>query len=283
MPWYLKSTILFSLYLANYNGPFQIMNKSAELMSKKEKDYIAFCFSKSFYAFKTDIDYSSILNGTMVDYDFSQEKKEFKLTFGKPSTRSRKHSRISASTTIPLLEADFAVLRFIEILITLKYINLDKQSRSELENNAIAHFKDHFSVLANNEKVFDRLEEFVTILPHRRLLEFMNLLFDNCQHIQNESLLFDFFDKNFDVLPEFEYSDCSNLWNYRAGYVLGLFLIIKNRKLLDHIIESFLESQPLDCECMHKLVEVLMSLGDASQKADLKKKMENSGFDLSNN
>ena len=68
------------------------MNINTELMSKKEKkkEYIEFCFNKSFNSFKSDIDYHLILDDKKIYYDLSQDKLEIKAIFGKHFKKSKK-------------------------------------------------------------------------------------------------------------------------------------------------------------------------------------------------
>lgn len=52
-------------------------------MSQKEKDYIANCQEKNVRSQRSEIDYGKILAGEKIDYDISDEKRDFKNVFGK--------------------------------------------------------------------------------------------------------------------------------------------------------------------------------------------------------
>lgn len=249
------------------------MGKNTGLMSQKEKDYIAFCFNRSYNSLKTDIDYGLILDGKRVDYDFKQGKREIKTIFGKRFKKSRKYARVSANTKTPFLEDCMLVSQFFEILAVLTYVKLDMQSTAEIEDSAISHFGEHLHILCNSPKTFDFLGSFLDILPEPKQADVMRRLFTDCHKLGNDALLFNFLDRNISKIPVDESFVNSGLWSCNAGCLLGLFLILKGEGLLDVVLASFLDSDVLDCEYLHKFVDVLVSLCNDRQRAKVEEKL----------
>lgn len=249
------------------------MDQHAELMSQKEKDYIAFCFNRSFKSLKTDIDYGLIFAGKKIEYDFKQDKKEIKTIFGKHHKRSRKYFRVSANTETSFLENSLLICQFFEIFTILKYVELDAQTSADIESNILSYFSEYFEVLGNSSKMYALLGDAMTILSSDSQERIMRLFFTKSDIIKDADLLFEFLDKNMQRLPANDSFIHPNLWRTNSGCLLGLFLILKNEKHLDAIFNSFIASETVDCKYLHKLSEVLESLCNDQKKAEIRKKV----------
>lgn len=252
------------------------MNKNNELMSLKEKDYIAFCFNKSFNSLKTDIDYGLVLDNKKIDYDSKQAKKEIKTIFGKSYRKSRKHLRESANSKTSFLENDLLITQFFEIFTVLKYVELDLESKLEIEQNLISYFTEYLQILCNNEKMFNFLGKSLNLLSDSKKTEMIKLIFINSKSLTNTEILFKFLDANVNALPIDESFINDGLWSSNSGYLLGLFILLKNQDFLNKIVESFLKSNLSDCVYLHKFLDVLISLSDESVVEKIKKKVKNS-------
>ncbi|ELA42953.1 uncharacterized protein VICG_00268 [Vittaforma corneae ATCC 50505] len=166
------------------------------------------------------------------------------------------------------------VSQLFEIFTILKYVDLDLQSTAEIEENIISYFGEYFRILCNNPKTFDFLGSFLNTLPEPKQLELMRHFFINCHQLRNDALLFNFLDKNIGKIPVNDSLINPSLWSCSAGCLLGLFLVLKNNKILEAVLNSFLNSEIFDCEYLHRFVDILASLCNDKQKAEVKKKLK---------
>lgn len=249
------------------------MTKGQELMSQKEKDYVSFCFNRNVKAHKTDIDYEMVFNGQKIEYSLLEGRKEFKKIFGKQDKRSRKWLRPSSSTSTMFLEQKLMVCELFEIVSIMKFVNMDAESMSKIENSALLYFRDCFGAIINIPKTFWFLEEFFGVCSEDARKRVVEILFQECDGIKEDKALFEFLDKNIDKIPASEDLISSNIWSCASGYVLGLFLILKDEKLARPVFQSFMESQISDCRNLDKFVPVLYSLCSKSDKSRLRSKL----------
>lgn len=250
------------------------MQKNNELMSQKEKDYIASCFNRNLASAKTEIDYDSVLNGVKIEYDLKQNKREIKTIFGKYQKKSRKHLRASESTKTSFLEKEMMIVQFFEIFTILKYANLEDESKLEIENNLISYFKEYFSILLDDKKTFKFLNKFFFILSDDKKAQLVHHLFQNCHLIKFDNLILNFLDDNIEKIPVKASYINNNLWVCDAGFLFGMFLLLKDQHLLNKIVDSFLGSKIVECKFLHKFVGVLFSLCTTTQKKHIEKKLD---------
>lgn len=249
-----------------------MIRKGPQLMSEKEKEYVEMCFNKSFNACKTDIDYCSVIEGKQITYSGKQDKKEIKMLFGKRFRKSKKYFRDSANTESSFLEEELALSQFFEIVTVLKYLELDIESRLEIEQSVTEHLKENFSVIIERERTFAYLSVLCQLLSEESKSELVKILFENSQAIQNSDLLFDLLDKQIDNLPARESFINGNLWSNNSGYILGVFLVLKDKKLVPKVLESFANSNSVECKFQPNFVAIMTSLCDEAQKRKLEKK-----------
>lgn len=243
-------------------------------MSQKEKDYIAFCFNRILSSAKTEIDYDSVLNGVKIEYDLKQNRKETKTIFGKYQKKSRKHFRASENTKTSFLEKEMMITQFFEIFTILKYANLDDESRLEIESNLVSYFEEYFGILVDDEKTFKFLEKFFGLLSDDKRALLAHHLFHNCHLIRFNNFFLSFLDENINKIPINQSYINSNLWTCDAGFLFGMFLLLKGKGLLNKILSSFLGSKIVDCTFLHKFIGVLLSLCTATQKKHIEKKLD---------
>lgn len=249
------------------------MGQNTELMSQKEKDYIAFCFNRSFNSLKTDVDYGLVLAGEKIEYDLKQDKREIKTIFGKHFKRSRKCLRVSANTQTSFLADELLVSQFLEIFTILKYVVLDAQSSAEIEGNIVSYFDEYFGVLGNSPKVYALLSDALGILSAASQVELMRSFFVNCNKVRDADALFEFLDKCLAKLPASDSFIHDGLWKSSAGCLLGLFLILKDQKHLTKIFDSFISSEVVECKYLHEFTGILETLCSDQQKDKIKKKV----------
>ena len=58
------------------------MSKNQQLMSQKEKDYIASCFNRAASSAKTELNYEDILNENKIEYDLKEDKRSIDWFLG---------------------------------------------------------------------------------------------------------------------------------------------------------------------------------------------------------
>lgn len=252
----------------------QNIRREPQIMSQKEKEYVEMCFKRSFNVCKTEIDYGAILDGQKTAYEAKKDKKEKKILFGRNFRKSKKHFRESCNTETDFLDRELHCIQFYEILAIFKYIDLDTESLAEIEENIIDDFNDNFEVLISNEKTFQVIEEFIPLLSEKGLMNFVKIMFYNCQKIRNSDLLFKLLDSNIDKIPADESFINNSLWTCSAGYILGIFLLLKDQDIVEKILDSFICSDSVECPFREKFITLLKSLCNGIQKQNLEKKIK---------
>ncbi|KAM0680747.1 hypothetical protein GINT2_001020 [Glugoides intestinalis] len=249
-----------------------MIRKGFQLMIEKEKEYVEMCFNKSFNAYKTDIDYGSVLDGKQIRYSGKQDKKEIKMLFGKRFRTSKKYFREAVNTESSFLDEKLTLSQFFEIITVLKYLELEVESKLEIEQSIIDHLKENFSVIIGSEKTFKYLEMLCKLLSEDSRFELLKVLFENSELIRNSDLLFDLLDKQIDNLPANESFINERLWKNDSGYILAVFLVLKEKKLIPQVLESFANSKTIECRFQPKFLAIMSSMCDEAQKKILDKK-----------
>lgn len=250
------------------------MSKNQQLMSQKEKDYIASCFNKAATSAKTELNYEDIINGHKIEYDLKEDKREFKLIFGKSYRRSRKHLRPSSNTESNFLSADLLIVQLYETLFILKYLKIDSQDFKEIENSISVHFQNNFRQIANNSKFFDFLSKFFTICSEKTKFDTVKQFYLNSDVFNDCEGLFSFLDSNMAVIPVSHHFISNSLWKSNSGCLMALFLLLKDQRLFEKIYQAFIASTIVDCEYLHKFLHVLLSLCSSNQSASIKTKLK---------
>ena len=250
------------------------MVKNQPLMSQKEKDYIASCFNKSANSAKTELNYEDILEGKKIEYDLKEDKREFKIIFGKAYRRSRKHLRPSSNTQSDFLEKDLLIAQLYETLSILKYLEIDNESFQEIESSIAIHFKTNFHHIINNSKIYNFLSQFFQICSEPTKVEVMAQFYKMPGAFENCEKLFNFLDSNLKIIPVTRNFVSKSLWLSNSGCLLALFLLLKDQSLFTGIYQTFINSKLLDCEYLHKFLVVMLSLCDKTQASTVETKLK---------
>lgn len=255
------------------------MAKGQELMSQKEKDYVSFCHSRNVKAQRTDVDYEAVFNGQKIEYNLLDGKRDdVKRIFGKQDKRSRKWLRPSANTSAEFLEQKMMVCELLEITSIIKFVSTDGDSVNKIEDSALSYFEGCFGAIINAPKTFWFLEEFFGVCSENARKRMMDVLFGRCHEIKESGALFGFLDRNMDTVPASSSFISSNLWRCSSGYILGLFLILKDETLVNPVFQSFMESAICECKGLERFVPVLVSLCSKRDRSQLKSKLLSSNI-----
>lgn len=250
------------------------MLKNQQLMSQKEKDYIASCFNRTANSLKSDINYEDILNGNKIEYDLKEATREFKMIFGKAYRRSRKHFRPSSSSETSFIENGLLITQLYETLSILKYLKIDNESFNEIENSIAVHLKNNFKLVINNPKIYEFLDQFISICSEPTKIDIMAQFYKNSACVIESEMLFNFLDKNLKNISVNSSFVSKALWSSNSGCLLGLFLLLKDQSLFNKIFQAFIASKVVDCEYLHKFISVLLSLCDQAQVNLVEAKLE---------
>lgn len=223
------------------------MLQEHELMSQKEKDYIASVFNKGIASQRTEVDYYKILNGEKIDYDFQDTKKEFKFLFGKTYRRSRKHFRPSVNTDSSFLQRKLLLIQLYDILYILKYINVDEETLLQIEKSVVSYLKDNFTYLVKEPKIYEFLTQFFAIASSPIKKETTLLFYQNSSAITKTNLLFKFLDSNVTAIETDVSMLNKDIWSSNSGTLLGFFLLLKDYSKFNQVLKSFLTSNIVEC------------------------------------
>lgn len=252
------------------------MPPNIELMSQKEKDYIAFCFSKNIQAAQSSkcfLDYKAIFEGNKIEFDMQESKKEIKRIFGKQQKRSKKWTRPSLTSEHPFLEDKLTLADFFGVLNILKFIKLEEDYHKFIEDSLFDDFQCNFDRIIVFPRAYDFICEFLEICSEQIRLRMTSLLFQKCLKIQNIDCLGRILHHKLLIDSEMITQE---LFTSESGYALLISALKYDKDLANKIFKVFLEAEIVYEQNFIDFLKIFYSFLNTAKKQKVKNKIKKS-------
>ncbi|KAI5173384.1 hypothetical protein PAEPH01_1934 [Pancytospora epiphaga] len=224
------------------------------LMNEKEKNYVAYCFSRLAGQKSSSIDFGQVLAGNKITYDLRSTKQEVIIKFGKIVKRSKKWIRPSVGTETTFLEDRMILSELFEMLSILKCIVLDDENIEAMEDAIYTRFYEEFSKIINKSKTFLFLTELFDQCSKKMKNKILDLLVENVDIITEIEGLAEFLGPVALEITECQELKFNKLWRTTSGYVIGL-CFLDNHSFIEPISASFIDSDILVVNYFSEFIE----------------------------
>ena len=234
------------------------MADEVPLMNEKEKRYIAHCFSKNANMAREGIDYERIFNGGRVSCDFlaGDETKTHEEKFGKRMRRSRRWEREAVSTQAPFEDARLALSELWELLVILKWVELDSESTQELERTMKKQFEQQFSRICGDVDFFGFTSEYFAVGSEAAKGDLLTTLCLHSDKISNADSLYRFLLAAAAAGASLSVFYGTMDWSAPSTYVKCIFYL-KNGSCVEEIKNYFMSATPTGSPYLPEFISLL--------------------------